>query len=218
MGTSLQSAATEETRAPATKKTLWQRFRRDAVFLVVMVLATFTAKSSLADHYYVPSGSMLPTVHIDNRVFVNKLAYGVRVPIADAYVVRFADPQHGDVVVLNSPEDGKVLLKRVVAGPGDWVLVAHGQLELNGRAVPIEAKGSDFLEELGASPHPLELNDGGGPLFGPVTVPLGQFLVLGDNRGNSHDGRMFGFVRRDDILGKASGVFVRDGRLTWIGL
>jgi signal peptidase I len=214
----LNTAAQTDGTAAAKKKSFWHKWRRDIVMLGVVVGATFTAKSSLADHYYVPSGSMLPTVHVDDRVLVNKLAYGLRVPIVDNYLVTFGGPARGDVVVLNSPEDGKVLLKRVVAVAGDEVHVAGGQLELNGRAVPVAPAGDGFVEELGAAPHPLDLDAGGGPTFGPVRVPEGQFLVLGDNRGNSHDGRMFGFVRMKDILGKASVVFMRDGHLTWIGL
>jgi len=68
------------------------------------------------------------------------------------------------------------------------------------------------------SPHPLSLDRDGGPDFGPVEVPAGQVLVLGDNRGNSHDGRAFGFVPLAAILGHARGVFLRNGRMTWVKL
>ena len=196
----------------------WRRFRREFVTVAVSIAAVFSARSSLADHYYVPSGSMLPTVHVDDRVFVNKLAYGVRVPFFDLYALNLTRPAHGDVVVLTSPEDRVTLLKRVVAVPGDRVTVSEGQLQLNGRSVPISTREGETLEQLGNHAHGLDLDYGGGPTFGPVLVPAGQFLVLGDNRGNSHDGRMFGFVRMDSIIGRASGVFFRDGRVTWIGL
>lgn len=196
----------------------FRRVRRDAVTLLLIGAGIFTARSSLADHYYVPSGSMLPTVHVDDRIFVNKLAYGLRVPVVGSYALHFATPARGDVVVLDSPEENVTLLKRVVALPGDRVEVKDGQLELNGHAVPLELRKGELLERLDARPHALDLDAGGGPMFGPVVVPRDAFLVLGDNRGNSRDGRMFGFVPRDAIVGKAAGVFYREGKVTWIGL
>jgi signal peptidase I len=176
---------------------------RELAQLLILVAVVLTGRASLADQYTVPSGSMEPTVRVGDRVLVNKLAYGLRVPLTDVYLTRFAVPARGDVVVLLSPENGIVLLKRVVAVPGDRVQVAGGMVAINGVPEPT---------------HPLALENGGGPAFGPITVPPDQFLVLGDNRGNSHDGRSFGFVRRGAILGRAVGVFLRDGSPTWVGL
>ena len=82
-----------------------------------------SARSTLADHYRVPTGSMLPTVEISDRIVVNKAAYGLRVPFTDDYATHFEGPQIGDVVVLRSPEDGDTLLKRVVAIPGTTIEV-----------------------------------------------------------------------------------------------
>jgi signal peptidase I len=192
--------------------------RRELVTILVAAAGVFTARASLADHYVVPTGSMIPTVEPKDRIFVDKLAYGLRVPGVDAYAVSFADPSRGDVVVLTSPEDAIVLLKRVVAVPGDRVRVVGGSLELNGVKVPVTLHGSALYEQLGASPHAVRLDHGGGPDFGPVTIPADRFLVMGDNRGDSHDGRMFGLVARRAILGRAEGVFMRSGEPTWIGL
>ena len=111
-----------------------------------------------------------------------------------------------------------MLLKRVVATPGDRVRVVDGELELNGKRVPIVVKGSGLSEQLGSHPHPVDFQDGGGPAFGPAVVPPDHFLVMGDNRGNSHDGRMFGFVKRQSLLGRAVGVFLRDGSPSWFPL
>lgn len=190
---------------------------RDLASLLVAGAIVLFARSSLADHYFVPSGSMEPTVHVDDRIFVNKLAYGVRVPLADVYAVELAQPARGDVVVLTSPEDGIVLLKRVVAIPGDRVRVVSGELELNGVHVPVASHDGGVVERLGA-PHAISLDDGGGPDFGPVTLPRDRYLVLGDNRGNSKDGRFFGLVERDAIKGRAVAVIARSGHMTWIGL
>jgi signal peptidase I len=122
------------------------------------------------------------------------------------------------VVVLDAPDTGIVLLKRVVALPGDRVEVRGGQLVVNGKVIPVAAHDGATYEALGAHPHELDLDDGGGPDFGPKTLPTDRYLVLGDNRGNSRDGRYFGFVTRDGILGRVQGVVIRGGHLTWIGL
>jgi signal peptidase I len=102
--------------------------------------------------------------------------------------------------------------------PGDRVRVHDGELEVNGRPVPVEDRGGVAYEALGATPHPLDLDSGGGPGFGPMTLPRDRYLVLGDNRGNSRDGRYFGLVEGDAILGHVEGVVFRAGRPTWIGL
>jgi signal peptidase I len=186
----------------------------------VLAAATvvLTARSSLADHYVVPSGSMEPTVQVGDRIFVDKLAYGVRVPLAGVYAFDGAEPSRGDVVVLASPEDGTVLLKRVVAVPGDTVRVVEGRVEIDGIRARVASRDGGLVEELGASSHALDLDAGGGPDFGPITLPARRFLVLGDNRGNSKDGRFFGLVERDAIKGRAVGVFARKGHAAWIGL
>jgi signal peptidase I len=147
---------------------------------------------------------------------VDKLAYGLHVPLVDGYALHFGAPARGDVVVLESPEDGRVLLKRVVAVPGDEVRVVGGTLVIDGRAVPVEVGQAAPVEQLGAATHRINLENGGGPDFGPLRVPKDRFLVLGDNRGNSRDGRWFGLVARDAVLGRVEGVIVRDGHLGWV--
>jgi signal peptidase I len=195
---------------------------RSAVREVASVLAAaavaLVTRSSFADHYVVPTGSMLPTVQLEDHVLVSKLAYGVHLPLLPGYVARFEGPARGDVVVLTAPDTGIVLLKRVVAVPGDRVRVHRGTLEVNGEPIPVEAREGIPYEALGARPHPLDLADGGGPDLGPTTLPRDRYLVLGDNRGNSRDGRYFGLVDRDAILGHVEGVLIRGGRPTWIGL
>lgn len=186
-----------------------------ATLLGLMVL--LSARSSLADHYHVPTGSMQPTVGIGDRVLVDKRAYGLRLPFSRAEVFAGAAPEVGDVVVLESPEDGITLLKRVVAGPGQTVAVRRGRLILDGALQPIyEAEGA-FAEELGGAAHPVWFQYGGGPDFGPVEVPDGSYLVVGDNRGNSHDGRMFGFVEEAAIRGRVLGAYWSGGRVVWRG-
>jgi signal peptidase I len=173
---------------------------RGLLQVAALAAVALTARASFADHYRVPSGSMEPTVHTGDHIVVAKAAYGLRVPLTDRWLVRFSDPARGEVVVLESPENGSVLLKRVVAVSGDRVEVRDGHVLLDGRAI----------EEPWAS-----LASGGGPDFGPVRVPNGKLLVLGDNRGNSHDGRALGWIDESVVLGRAFAVVSRDGRLVY---
>jgi signal peptidase I len=173
---------------------------RGIVKLTVFAGIALTARASFADHYRVPSGSMEPTVHVGDHIIVAKAAYGLRVPLTESWVVRYGEPARGQVVVLDSPADGTVLLKRVVAIAGDVVEVRDGRVRLGGREV----------SEPWAS-----MAMGGGPDFGPVRVPAGKMLVLGDNRGNSRDGREIGWVDERLVLGRAFAVVSRDGRLAY---
>jgi signal peptidase I len=177
---------------------------RDVVSLAVLVAGLLAARSSLADHYRVPSGSMRPTVLEGDHILVDKLAYGLRIPLTHTHIVSFDGPARGDVVVLDSPEDGRVLLKRVVALPDDHVEVRDGEIFIDGLPSP--------------HAYSIELADGGGPDFGPIEVPAQSYLVLGDNRGDSRDGRSFGFVSRNAILGRATAIVGRHGRPRFIDL
>jgi signal peptidase I len=199
---------------PTSRRRRW----RELLSVAALVLTLAAARSSLADHYVVPTGSMLPTVELQDRIVVNKVAYGVRLPFSAGILTRFEDPARGDVVVLDSPEDDTVLLKRVVAVPGDEVEVTGGRLRINGGSAPLLEQGGHLVEALGRSPHPVRLTAGGGPPLPPTRLGPDEYLVLGDNRGESHDGRSFGLVDRRAIRGKALGVFLRGGRPTWRGL
>src|SRR5690242_21725159 len=101
---------------PPSRRSRWLR---EGVSIAGFALALFAARSTLADHYFVPTGSMIPTVEIGDRVLVSKMAYALRVPFSDLVVAELHHPDRGDVVVLRSPENGITLLKRVVAVPGD---------------------------------------------------------------------------------------------------
>jgi signal peptidase I len=190
-------------------------FIRELVPVLVAMAVVLVARSSLADHYKVPTGSMEPTVLVGDQICVNKIAYGLRVPASLTYLAHGAAPARGDVVVLASPADGEVLLKRVVAVPDDVVEVTGGRVAIDGSFVPVHAQDGRLIEEIDGRPHALGDEYGGGPNFGPTRVPADRFLVLGDNRGNSADGRFFGWVDRDAILGRAVAVCVRDGKPVW---
>jgi signal peptidase I len=191
---------------------------RELLTLAIVAVTISAARSSLADHYVVPTGSMIPTVEPDDHVLVDKRAYGLRIPFGAAYALPGTPPARGDVVVLRSPEDGDVLLKRVAAVPGDVVTVTDGVLAIDGHPMPILSEGSGSVEEIGGVRHPITLEAGGGPDYGPLRVPEGHYLMLGDNRGNSRDGRWFGLVTTDAILGRVEGIILRDGAPTWVPL
>jgi signal peptidase I len=197
---------------------LLRRFRRDFAGLLAASAVTFAARASFADHYEVPSGSMEPTVDVGDQVCVEKVAYGLRVPLSNWYAIHAAGPSRGDVVVLSSPTDNQVLLKRIVAVPGDVVAVSSGRVSIDGVPARVEERDGGLVEHLGGRAHAIDTTVGGGPEFGPTLVPDGKYLVLGDNRGNSRDGRSFGWVDRDAILGRALAVCLHDGRPTWKGL
>lgn len=157
---------------------------RNLVSLAAAALIAFTARASLADHYQVPSGSMKPTVHVGDHIVVSKLAYGVRLPVTERYLITFGAPARGDVVVLDPPEPqpglGAVLLKRVVAGGGETVMVRGGHVWVDGRPLP-----EDWAS----------VAEGGGPDFGPARVrgarprPRGQRAATAGTAGPSASSR-----------------------------
>lgn len=193
----------------------WRSVRREAVRFLSLVGVLFVARASFADHYRVPTGSMEPTVLPGDQVCVNKLAYGLRVPGSELYLGELGGPARGDVVVLDSPENGDVLLKRVVAIPGDMVTVEGGRVLIDGVAAPVRITDAGLVETNDGHTHALSTDFGGGPRFGPARVPPRRYLVLGDNRGNSADGRFFGWVERSAILGHAFSVCARGGVPSW---
>lgn len=191
-----------------------RRIAKEVLTVGLLALALFSARSSLADHYVVPTSSMEYTLMPGDRVLVNKLAYGLRVPFIGWRLISGVAPVHGEVVVFDSPESGKRLIKRVVAVGGDVVQIRRGKLIVNNQsyALPDDPETEDF----GGHQALLNLTSGAGNGFGPRTIPDGHVLVMGDYRGNSHDGRMFGSVPAAEIYGRAVAVFLRRGDgFTW---
>lgn len=208
---------------PSRLRSFWLTWRWYLVFLFGVWIPV---RSAIADYNPVPTGSMNPTILEGDVVYVNKLAYGLRVPLTLHRIATWGDPQRGDIVVVFSPADGKRLVKRVVAVPGDTISMTNDRLEINGAplayAPPRENYGATipsesrpyavFAEEdltgrehaVMAMPRLAAAHRG----FEPVTVPAGKFFLMGDNRDNSEDSRFFGFADRDAIVGRATGVIV----------
>jgi len=181
-------------------------------------------RTAVADWNPIPSASMRPNLLEGDVVFVNRLAYDVKVPLTNNILAHTGEPQRGDVVTFDSPQDGMRLIKRLVALPGDVVELRDERLVINGQEAqwgPVE----QVMEPLGDHQVPAlrvsERIDGRTrqvqfvpriktPVrnFGPVTVPAGQYLMLGDNRDNSADSRYIGFVPRNLLIGRAERVLV----------
>ncbi len=196
-------------RRPGVPARVRRWLRSEGLPLLVLLTLLLVARSSLANHYNVPSGSMEPTLMPGDRVVVDMRAYGLRVPFTELALVPVDTPQPGDVVVFKSPADGTRLIKRVVAVAGDRVDLRDGRLSING--VPLARDAAGMREDFGERSAMLDLDAGGGPDLHDVLVPEGQVLVLGDHRGESFDGRYFGFVPAASIYGQARGVFWRSG-------
>ena len=182
---------------------------KEVLAIASLALVLFSGRSSLADHYVVPTSSMEYTLMPGDRVLVNKTTYGLRVPFLGWQLTDGNPPHVGEVVVFDSPETGKRLIKRVVAVAGDDVEIRRGVLLVNGESREITEDA--WIEGFGERQAELNLSNGGGGPYGPVTIEPDHVLVMGDYRGNSHDGRMFGRISNQDIYGRAIAVFLRRG-------
>lgn len=190
---------------------LWREWGQP---LLVVLLVMGSLRSAVADWNDVPTGSMRPTILEGDRIFVDKLAWDLKIPFTRTRLARWAQPARGEIVVFYSPADGRRLVKRVVAVAGDVVEMRHQRLTLNGEAVswnePRQADGESaffFTETLGDANHTIRVDGSGSRQgFSAVSVPENSVMVLGDNRDNSADSRWFGFVPIQDIVGEATHV------------
>lgn len=202
-------------------KRQWKEWRL-FIFLVIFVVIPF--KSSLADWNWVPTGSMNPTILEGDLIFVNKIAYDLRIPLTLHRIAKWSDPQRGDIVVCFSPEDGVRLVKRVIALPGDTVSMINNRVFINGKPLDytkIDERYQEYLsdklkkntymrmEDLDGHSHAVmsfPTIDKAMRSFPPLAVPEHSYFVMGDNRDNSKDSRVFGFVDRKSIIGQAKGI------------
>jgi signal peptidase I len=208
-----------------SKKLLTDKFWRDWIwpyFLIALIVIPL--RSAIADSNWVPSGSMKPTLLEGELIYVNKLAYDLRIPLTLTHVARWNDPKPGEVVVFFSPEDGKRLVKRVIAGPGDTLELRNEVVVVNGRPLTYDVVDATLVhDEVYEDPRPIVpiergLNKPHDVMilpsraalrnFGPINVPAGKYFMMGDSRDNSYDSRYFGVVDRDQILGRAERVLV----------
>ena len=198
-----------------------------------VILVVFTLRSFLVEPFKIPSGSMIPTLLIGDFILVNKFTYGIRLPVANLKIVEMGSPKRGDVMVFRYPADPSLdYIKRVVGLPGDRIEYRNKELRINGEQVPRRQVGDyqsrerlqyfpRYMESFGGVEHEIILEkevpgfvnrimdfghssncdyNSGGLV---CTVPAGHYFMMGDNRDNSSDSRVWGFVPDANIVGKA---------------
>jgi signal peptidase I len=207
---------------PPAAQRFWRNWLRP---FIVVAVAMIVMRSSLLDWNVVPTGSMKPTIVEGDYIFVNKLAYDLRMPLTGQRLWTFSNPRRGDIVVFTPPGEHDRFVKRIVGVPGDVIELFDNHLLVNGRPAEYHAldaqlhadvhvdspNGDRFGQEIVAGrAHAVMLSaDKANPSsFDPVIVPEGHYFVMGDNRDNSKDSRVFGFVSRDRIVGRVSRVAV----------
>lgn len=206
--------------------------------LAVALLIVFAIRSSVVEPFKIPSGSMIPTLYVGDFIFVNKFAYGVKIPFSDLFgapviVVDRAPPKRGDVIVFLYPrEPGTHYIKRVIGTPGDTLEVRNKVVYINGQPFPQtestnEEKiaklkdigdpryGEDHMkllkEKVVDGPEHSILIDGNNDYtlnFEPIRVPENSLFVMGDNRDFSNDSRFWGLVPYENISGRAEVIWL----------
>ncbi|KRE96636.1 S26 family signal peptidase [Frateuria sp. Soil773] len=189
----------------------------------VFMLGMLVFRSAVADWNVVPSGSMQPTIAIGDRILVDKAAYDIRLPFTRVSLLHLADPRRGDIVIVDSAAARERLVKRVIGLPGDEIALRGNVLFVNGHAARYAASSADgvhddermpasyAVESYGGMRHAVRLSKylpSPASNYGPVRVPTGHYLLLGDDRDNSADSRYFGFFPRGEIVGRAYRVLV----------
>jgi signal peptidase I len=238
-------AASATTSNVSTYREPWWVEYSKSFFPVILIV--FLLRSFLVEPFKIPSGSMLPTLIVGDFILVNKFTYGIRLPIINQKIIDIGTPDRGDVMVFRYPRDPSVdYIKRVVALPGDRIAYINKRVSVNGVEVPREAAGEfsnrrqvsfvkQYRETLGTRSHLMLIEDdapammGGGESFPhrenciysregvTCTVPQGHYFVMGDNRDNSQDSRVWGFVPDENIVGRAFFIWFNFGELTRFG-
>jgi signal peptidase I len=189
------------------------------VLLIVLVLRSF-----LVEPFQIPSGSMIPTLEVGDFILVNKYTYGLRLPVVGTKIVDINEPRRGEVMVFIPPHDSRYFIKRVVGLPGDTIRYEDKVLYINDERVqsqPIDQveiempngmlqSGILLTETLGDVEHETQImnapsRDGGRTVW---VVPAGHYFMMGDNRDNSADSRVWGAVPEENIVGKAFAIWM----------
>jgi signal peptidase I len=181
-------------------------------------------RTAVADWNPIPSASMRPNLLEGDVVFINRLAYDAKIPLTNISLARLGEPQRGDIVTFSSPKDGTRLIKRIAALPGDTVEMRGERLLINGQQADYTVLGNGvetvpplgdltalhLTERSGAASYRIQVLPQVQAMrdFGPVTIPADRFLMLGDNRDNSGDSRVFGTVPRELLIGRAERILV----------
>lgn len=211
---------------------LWLRRRRAentkpngvtdfCVSLFPVILLVFIVRSFVVEPFRIPSGSMIPTLHVGDFILVDKFSYGLRCPVGDCRLIGDGVPHRGDVVVFTYPGNpnlahdpnlGEDFIKRIVGVPGDHISYVDKHLIINGKPLKYQPDGTYLLhgidyrreiETIGGVRHSIIVNPNQPPQDFQYTVPPGRYFVMGDNRDNSYDSRYWGTVPDGDLRGRA---------------
>jgi signal peptidase I len=183
-----------------------------------VLLVVFVLRSFLVEPFQIPSSSMVPTLQVGDYILVNKYTYGIRLPVLRTKVVSLNEPQRGDVMVFFPPHmNDTYFIKRVVGLPGDTVSYRNKRIYVNGEpveqqplAVMPDGRSSYQvgLEVLGEANHLMQVDARRPSRDFSVVVKPGHYFMMGDNRDNSSDSRVWGQVPEKDIVGKAFAVWM----------
>ena len=226
----LEAAWLRRSRPAGAKQPWWVEY---SVSFFPVILIVFLLRSFLVEPFKIPSSSMVPTLLVGDFILVNKFTYGIRLPVVNKKVVEIGSPHRGDVMVFRYPEDPSLdYIKRVVGLPGDRLEYRNKRLTINGTQVPVRQIDDylskermqfsrRYLETLNGVEHEILLDEDAPAFVAPsrafpyagncnynmgglaCTVPPGHYFAMGDNRDNSSDSRVWGFVPDENIVGKA---------------
>jgi signal peptidase I len=193
--------------------------------IVVAVAIALLLRAFVVEAFQIPSGSMIPTLQVGDHIFVSKFAYGVGIPFTNKKILNLSEPKRGDVIVFKYPLGPEIdYIKRVVALPGEKMEIRRNEIFINGKPMPrelvqapcrysetprIDGVISDrpcelWIERLDSKPHQAQYEpEGRSQDFDPKLIPPGHVFVMGDNRDNSNDSRVWGTVPYELIKGKA---------------
>ena len=195
-------------------------------FFPVLALV-FVLRSFLVEPFQIPSESMVPTLQVGDFILVNKYTYGVRLPLVRTKVVNITDPKRGDVMVFFPPHESRYFIKRVIGLPGDRIQLIDNVLYINGEKIeqelvtkePVDTndlcgrQGGNYIvgeETFNGRTHTMRkcVGPNSTPRDGFWVVPEGHYFMMGDNRDNSSDSRVWGSVPEERIVGKAFGIWM----------
>ncbi len=180
------------------------------------ILLVIAVRWILIEPFVIPSGSMLPTLLIHDHIMVNKLAFGLQIPFGNGFLLQWGRPQPGDIIVFRYPPNPDVFyVKRVVAVGGDEIQVQDGVISINGKPYPQEPmpagnfeEGFDYFHETSNSTYVIRYIHKELSNFGPQKVPAGHVFAMGDNRDQSSDSRIWGFVPETNLVGTAKVIWL----------
>ena len=183
-----------------------------------VILIVFLIRSFVVEPFKIPSGSMMPTLLAGDFILVNKFTYGLRVPILNNTFLEVDQPKRGDVIVFHYPPDPSIdYIKRVVGVPGDKIAYRNKELYVNGQKLDVQfvddyhyvgsglnmVYAKRYKEALGGKTHDILIEEDTIVIDAEVEVPAGHYFAMGDNRDNSRDSRVWGFVPENNLVGKA---------------